>query len=339
MVGDRLANNGVETIYHLKDFSSVGITEVVGKISFYFKAMAHLCAEAKRRETKIAILIDFQGFNLKLAKKLKSQGVQVLYYVAPQAWAWKAYRAKALQRNVHTLFTILPFEKKWFQDRGVSKVKAVKHPLAFEYQDKMAQVRVRSAKDFQERRLRVLLLPGSRKSEVSLMLPTFLQATRLISRELGEVEFAIVTASSVAPEYFANIEGMKRYQDTELFEACQWADMCMATSGTVTLTTGILGLPTVVAYRLSPTNEILLRMIIRYRGHVSLTNIIHGEELFPEFLHYEADKYNLAHTIIKWFHNPSFYDETCQKLGSTFEMLEGDDFNLAEYMRDVALNA
>ena len=117
--GQRLENEGVELLYHLKDFSGIGISEVLSKIPFYYKALDHILDEVKKRKTKTAILIDFQGFNLKLAKKLKALGVNVLYYVAPQAWVWKPWRSKVLEKNVHTLFTILPFEKKWFQATSV----------------------------------------------------------------------------------------------------------------------------------------------------------------------------------------------------------------------------
>ena len=106
--GDEMSSLGVENLYHLKDFSSWGFSEVIGKIPFYFKALNQIVEEVKKRKCKFAILIDFQDFNLRLAKKLNREGVRVFYYVAPQAWAWKAWRAKALEENVDTLFTIIP---------------------------------------------------------------------------------------------------------------------------------------------------------------------------------------------------------------------------------------
>ena len=124
--GDDLRDRGMDLLYHLKDFSSMGFSEVILKVPFYFKALKTIEDEVKKRQCKVAILIDFQDFNLKLSKKLKSLGVKVLYYVAPQAWAWKEWRAKTIQETTDTLFTILPFEKKWFQDRGVKNVSFIK---------------------------------------------------------------------------------------------------------------------------------------------------------------------------------------------------------------------
>jgi lipid-A-disaccharide synthase len=135
--GKRLQENGVELIYDLKDFSGIGISEVLSKIPFYYKALGNILDEVDKRKTKTAILIDFQGFNLKLAKKLKKRGVNVLYYVAPQAWVWKEYRVKILEKCVHTLFTIIPFEKKWFTERGVTRVKGVEHPLVRTYKNEL----------------------------------------------------------------------------------------------------------------------------------------------------------------------------------------------------------
>ena len=116
--GDELKSHGMDLLYHLKDFSSMGFSEVIGKIPFYFNALSHIEKEVIRRHTKVAILVDFQGFNMRLAKRLSKRGVKVLYYVAPQAWAWKSHRAQALSETVHTLFTILPFEKNGFRIGG-----------------------------------------------------------------------------------------------------------------------------------------------------------------------------------------------------------------------------
>lgn len=332
--GEKLKSNGVELIYHLNDFSSMGITEVLAKLPFYFKAMDKVLAEVDKRKCKTAILIDFQGFNLKLAKKLKKRGVKVLYYVAPQAWAWKAYRAKSIQKAVHTLFTILPFEKKWFSTRGVKSIKAVKHPLRIEYSESLSNLRSKSSSDLETRKPRVLILPGSRNTEVKLMLPVFIQAMNLINNKI-ECEFGIVKTSSVRDENYIKCDSLKTFDASNLIDACDWADACIATSGTVTLATGLFRLPTVVSYKLTMINEMILRSIINYSGAVSLTNIIHEEMLFPEFLHYQADRYNISKSILNFLKNKELYDSTVLKLSKTKELLSGDDFNTADYMAEV----
>jgi lipid-A-disaccharide synthase len=334
--GQRLEDKGVELLYHLKDFSGIGISEVLSKIPFYYKALAIIVEEVKKRNTKTAILIDFQGFNLKLAKKLKSMGVDVLYYVAPQAWVWKPWRSKILEKNVHTLFTILPFEKKWFQDRGVTKVKGVIHPLMIEYKNDFDSIRERKAIELSGKKLKILLLPGSRNVEVGILLPIFGKGMKLLEESNIDFELGIVKSESVRDEnYNTTLEFSEEWGSDELVKALNWADLCVAASGTVTLATGIFGVPTIVCYQVSLFTEFILNMLVPYDGPASLTNIMHEEYVYPELIQYKADRYNISSIIKDWIANPEKYDEIVQKLKTTRSKLVGDDFSVPEYMSDV----
>ncbi len=337
--GDKLQKQGVELLYHTRDFSSVGITEVVGKLRFYFKALDLIVNEVKKRKCKTAILVDFQGFNLKLAKKLKKMNVDVLYYVAPQAWVWKPWRAKAIEKNVHTLFTILPFEKKWFQDRGVKKIKGVIHPLKVEYGEAISLIRKREFSDFQNRNIRLLLLPGSRRSEIESLFPIFIEAVKLLKEEGFSLDIGLVKVETVDENLYQSGQTSlsKTWDSHQLEEAFDWADICFASSGTVTLATGLFQLPTVVAYKISLINEFLLKLLIPYKGPASLTNIILDEMVFPEALQYQADRYNLAKFARELLTNEQYYNSTIQKLSQTNELISGDDFSTPEYMAKVIL--
>lgn len=332
--GQELQEEGVELIYHLNDFSSMGITEVVGKIPFYLKAMNHLISEVKKRNCKTAILVDFQGFNLKISKKLKALGVDVLYYVAPQAWVWKPWRAKVLEENVHTLFTILPFEKKWFQDRGVSKVKAVMHPLMVKHAKDIAQIRARSFAQMENRTKKLLLLPGSRNSEVSALLPIFMEVVHNLRSQGQQLDVSIVKVSSVSSQNYEPYKESfyKIYEAKDLEQALNESDLCLAASGTVTLATGIFELPTIVAYKMSKLNELILKMLIPYKGPASLTNIILDEYVFPELIQDQAQSQNLTKIALRFLTDAGYYDSTVNKLKNTKDLLSGDDFDVAEYM-------
>lgn len=336
--GSELEQQGVEILYHIKDFSSIGISSVIGKIPFYLRAMDHLLDEVKRRNCKVAILVDFQGFNLKLSGKLKIMGVQVLYYVAPQAWVWKPWRAKTLQKNVHTLFTIIPFEKKWFSDRGVKKVKAVVHPLVVKNQKRLEQgVRKRTFSQMLGRKKRLLLLPGSRNLEVETLFPVFMDAVALVREQNIDVELSLVKVESVNSSLYEKYENLvdKVYESQQLEDAMEQADICFAASGTVTLATGLFQLPTVVAYKISLVNEFLMSMLIPYDGPVSLTNIVHQDYIFPEFIQHEANRYNLSKWAVKWLSEESTYNQLIDRLAQTRNLLSGDDFSVPEYMAEV----
>lgn len=335
--GNELRSLGVETLYDLKEFSSIGITDVLGKVPFYFKAIDRIVAEVKKRKCKTAILIDFQGFNLKLSRKLKKQGVNVLYYVAPQAWVWKPWRAKVLEENAHTLFTILPFEKKWFQKRGVTRVRSIVHPLMLTYAEQLKSIPKRNFGDMEGRKKRILLLPGSRRTEVSMLLPIFFRAIELVKEAGFEVEVSLTTVESVPCNLYEDFLPLcdHVYDNKNIVTAINSADMCFAASGTVTLLTGLFELPTVVSYKMDFLSEFIMRLLVPYKGAASLTNIIHEKMLFPEFLHYEADRYNLSKWAVKWLTDQRLYNNLVDELAETKKLLEGEDFSVPEYMSKV----
>lgn len=333
--GDELKNHGMELLYHLKDFSSMGFSEVVGKIPFYFKALARMEEEVVRRGTKVAILVDFQGFNMRLAKRLKKRGVKVLYYVAPQAWAWKAHRAQALAETVHTLFTILPFEKNWFMERGVKQVRSIPHPLMLTYKNELHEIPARPYGCWDEK-LKILVLPGSRKFEIHSLLPAFIETARKLKKDFS-VEIHLVKVSHVKSDiydYFKNDVDVW-YESTELTKAMRACHLSLAASGTVTLSTGLFELPTVVCYKASLLNEFVFYNFIKYQGPISLTNIIQGEMVFPEFVQDQVNAQQLTRVIRSWLENESVYNELKTKLKNTKNLLSGEDFSVPQYMAQV----
>lgn len=334
--GDELKENGLELLYHLKDFSSMGFSDVIQKIPFYFSALKKIHQQVLIRKTKVAILIDFQDFNMKLAEKLKKSGVKVLYYVAPQAWAWKAHRVHALSRNVHTLFTILPFEKKWFEERGVRQVRSIPHPLMLSYQKYLAQIPVKNFKCWENDRLKILLLPGSRKFEVKSLLPEFIKVTEILKKTLN-VEVHLVKVKHIESDcyefYKNNIDVW--YESEDLISALKVCHFSLAASGTVTLSCGLFEIPTIVCYKTSLLNEFIFYNFINYQGPISLTNIIHQEMVFPEFKQNEVEAIRIAECIKTWTSNTEIYNQIKAKLKSTKEFLSGEIFSVPKFMAQV----
>lgn len=331
--GDELANEGMELIYHLKDFSSWGYSEVIGKIPFYFKALNHIDELVDKRNCKVAILIDFQDFNQRLAKRLKKKGVKVLYYVAPQAWAWKAYRAQVLEKTVHSLFTIIPFEKKWFEDRGVTRVHSVAHPLWLTYQSELVGDIVKRKYAEVKKETRILLLPGSRNFEVRHLLPKFIETVKQL-KESRNIKVGIVRSSNVNDNLLAPYMNVvdEVWENEELSKALKWADVSMAASGTVTLATALFGVPTIVAYQSSLLNEFIFYTFLSYSGFISLANIVHEKEVFPELLQERVSVFNLKNELCHILDNENVYSERIKTLAQTKNLISGGDFNAGEYM-------
>lgn len=333
--GEDLAKEGVEILYHLKDFSSMGFSEVIAKIPFYKNALKRIEDEVMTRGTKTAILIDFQGFNMRIAKRLSSRGVKILYYVAPQAWAWKPHRAQALSENTHTLFTILPFEKDWFLSRGVGQVKAIPHPLMLHHRQELKTIPQRPYASWGEK-IKILLLPGSRKFEVLSLLPRFMETIDLLKKDFNiEVHLVRVPHLDQAIyDYFADKVDVC-YQDSQITSALKTAHFTLAASGTVTLSCGLFEMPTIVAYKGSLLNEFIFRNFIKYSGYVSLTNIVHGEEIFPELLQEQVDPAKMYGILKTWIDNKEIYEEKKSKLALTKSLLSGEDFSVPQYMSQV----
>lgn len=333
--GDDLKGEGMELLYHLKDFSSMGFSEVIHKIPFYFRALNALEAEVIKRGTKTAILIDFQDFNLRLAGRLKKRGVNILYYVAPQAWVWKPHRAGLLSRYVHTLFTILPFEKSWFKERGVGQIRGIPHPLMIAYRDELKTIPEKPFGSWNGK-LKLLLLPGSRKFEVYSLLPEFIRAVKIL-RESIDVEVHLVKVPHIKSDFYELFSSHVDvfYSSEDLPTAMKACHMAFAASGTVTLSTGLFELPTVVCYRAGLLNEFIYYNFIKYKGPVSLTNIVHGKPLFPELLQGSVDPVRLARIIKAWTSDEKLYNEIKSRLKETKHLLSGEDFSVPQYLSKV----
>ena len=331
--GDELQKEGLELLYHLNEFSSWGYSEVLTKIPFYIKAMNNIVAEVQKRGCKTAILIDYQSFNLKLAGKLKAIGVEILYYVAPQAWAWKEYRVKKLAASVHTLFTIIPFEKKWFYDRGVKNVISIDHPLWTVYKDELENFN----RPIQlQAPLQILLLPGSRRFEVENLLPIFIESVNEL-KKIIPLEVTIVKSDSVPDALYAPYDSFINYEYTNdrLTTALKKADFAFAASGTVTLTCGLYEVPTIVCYKASLLNQFIYETVVSYRWFISLTNIVQNRSVFPELIQDQVSPHNIMSHLKFWYYNKSDYLELKMKLKETKSMVRGESISIPKYMASV----
>ncbi len=332
--GEQLEREGLELIYHLKDFSTWGISEAIKRIPFYYKALSRMEEEVERRNCKVAILIDFQTYNMKLAQRLQKKGVKILYYVAPQAWAWKSWRTKVLEKTVDTLFCILPFEKKWFMDRGVSKAISIEHPVLTH--NKVAiQKFERTELSIENGILKLLLLPGSRNFEVKSLLPLFAHLVNQL-KKTRKLEVSIVKSSSVKEALYAPYEDLfdKVYQNEDLTKAIESAHVSLASSGTVNLTCALYSLPTIVGYTGTLLNQFIYNTFVSYDGYISITNIVHQKEVFPEFIAENLSEYNMMTALEKILASDASYQERVSVLNRTKELVSGDDINISTYLSE-----
>jgi len=341
--GDRLAALGMEITYHLRNFATMGFVNVLAKVPFYYWALHDLTKEAVRRQCRYAILVDFQDFNLRLAQRLAAVGIKVFYYVAPQAWVWRPGRTKVLAAAVEVLFTILPFEKSWFTERGVKQVVSVLHPLAAVYgqeiqQWRQGQVQAKIQNMPTAAKKRLLLLPGSRNQEVKSLLPLFMEVAQEL-QQIMPLEVSAVLSPSLhkkTSQMITDLAAQGRidqvYGAGDLMAALKNAHVCLAASGTVTLACALMQVPTVICYKLSKLNELIYRCLVSYRGPIGLANIIRQELTFPEFLQEDACPAKIIPILRKWLNSPAEYQQIAERLHTTLSCLTGANEDAAAVM-------
>ena len=302
MGGKELAAAGVEILCDAAKIAVVGILEVVSHLKDIRKAMRTLENRLKDHSPHLLILIDYPDFNLMLAKKAKSLGIPVLYYISPQVWAWRSGRVKKIRRLVDRMAVILPFEQQFYQERGMT-AEFVGHPLMDSVRTSMTREQFLSRNNIEEGKTIIGLLPGSRKKEIASMLPVFLKAAALFchEQEKDEYVFLLPLARTLSIKDLEN-NGLAetkldvRVIDVDRYDMMAACDATMATSGTVTLELAILGVPMVVAYRIAPITYFLGRRLIKV-PYVSLVNLVADRKIVPELLQDNATPENICSAL------------------------------------------
>jgi lipid-A-disaccharide synthase len=291
--GDLLAAAGLDPVAHSAEISVVGLTEALRVLPRARRIFAALLAEVDRRRPRVAVLVDFAEFNLRLARELKSRGVRVIYYISPQVWAWRRGRVRAIARSVERMMVLFPFEESFYRGAGI-EVAHVGHPLVDE---------VPALPQAWDRRpgppYTVSLLPGSRRSEIAALLPGMLAAGRLLAGELP-VELQLIQAPTIERELLEEevaLAGlpvpMVPIIAEERFRAIADSHLALCASGTATLEVGLLGTPMIVVYRLAFWTHLLARVLVRL-PYVSLVNLVLQRRAVPELIQRQARPQRLA---------------------------------------------
>lgn len=306
--GPLLREAGVESIILSDDLAVMGILEVGRVFPKFWRAYQTLKQAALERKPDAVILVDWPEFNFRLARSLHRRGLKIIYYISPQLWAWRSYRVRTIKRDVDLLLAILPFEKEWYEARGVDHVEFVGHPLAGEVRAR--QNRVEFCRDTKlDSRLPIIsLLPGSRRKELERILPPMLEAAALISARRPEIQFVVVVAPSRTSEEVRDVVRAQRATPLPLpsclhivsdlsRETLAASDVAAVASGTATLEAAILGTPMVIVYKESSINWHTLGRLITTE-HFGLVNIIAGEEVATELMQDDLNGERLANELL-----------------------------------------
>ncbi|CAG0898891.1 unnamed protein product [Cyprideis torosa] len=288
--GSSLIDAGVEALVDVRELSVMGFTEVFSSLHVLRKALRKAKKEMNVRRPALVILVDFADFNLRLAKAAHGMGIPVFYYIPPKVWVWRKHRVKQLAKYVTCAAVILPFEEAYLQDNGV-RAKYVGNPVSETIQPRFYQNQFSEKYSIDNDRAIIGIFPGSRKKEVALLLPIFLEAARRMQKKYSkELTFVIPLAPTMSPEDL-EINGLAEYRkhlDIHLiaedrYELMASCDAAVAASGTVTLELALLSVPMVVAYKLSPVSYGVGKLMIDL-PFFSLVNLISKKEVVTELL-------------------------------------------------------
>jgi lipid-A-disaccharide synthase len=276
---------GVEIILDYSEVSVLGITEVLRKLPSLRQAMRQLVDEAERRRPPLAILTDFPGFHLRLARKLSPLGIRNIYYICPQFWAWRPWRANLVRRRFAQALCIFPFEEKFYRDAGVA-VEFIGHPLVGNVKVGMSRAEFCSANGLSVDKPIVTVLPGSRRGEIEYHAAILAEALNEIRRAIPELQAVVAVAPGVnRPDleaYFSPSNGV-HFVTGATYDALAAADLTIVSSGTATVEAALLGKPMIVIYRLSPLTAKLAKPLVRTK-FFSMVNLIAGREVVPELI-------------------------------------------------------
>ncbi|MCL2458032.1 MAG: lipid-A-disaccharide synthase [Desulfobulbus sp.] len=304
MGGQELRAAGVELLADAAKLAVVGAVEVLSHLGDILRARRALIERMRARRPALLILIDYPDFNFLLARKAKQLGIPIFYYISPQLWAWRSGRIRTIKRLVDRMAVILPFEPSFYARHGV-QVDFVGHPLLDSVKPGLSPDAFKSQHAIEPNRTLVGLLPGSRRKEIAALLPVFLDAAGLVARDLPRVTFLLPQAPTINRDLLDQY-GLAAWQERldirvvsegryAMMAAC---DAAMAASGTVVLELGILGVPTVAAYRMSPHTYWLGRLLIRGVRFFSLINLIADREVIPELLQNAANPEQIARATL-----------------------------------------
>ena len=286
LLGERTEAAGAEAVIRLEEISVIGLVEVLHKLPALSGAMRRLVAAASSKRPDVAVLIDFSGFNLRLAKRLEALGIPIVYYVSPQVWAWRRRRVRTIRKLVDEMLVILPFEKSFYEKEGV-RVRYVGHPL----------VDLVSASETREafcRRLAldasrpiVTVLPGSRRSEIERHVSVLRESIETLSRRNPELQFVVSRAPTVPTSTLADALGPAidrvRVLNGSVYEALAHAAVAIVASGTAPVEAALLGTPMVVVYRVNRASYFLGNRFVDVPFY-SMVNLIAERELVPELM-------------------------------------------------------
>jgi len=304
--GDRLEACGVQIEYHVRDMAVMGLTEVLKRYRFFKRVLGEMIQQAEEKKPDAVLLVDYPGFNLRLAEKLHEQGLKVLYYISPQVWAWHQSRIPKMAKILDHLMVIFPFEVDVFSETDL-RVDFVGHPLV----EAAEKVRQSPLVDLPwQGEQRVALLPGSRSHEIHRILPSMIETAILLQEKEEGVSFIIAAASTEVQTIIERELALCSRRPSQVHvvagetrQILRQARCAMVASGTATIETALQRCPMIVLYKTAWLTYVLARMLVRGVDNIGMVNVVAGNTLCPEFIQQAMKPEAMAESLFPLLHD------------------------------------
>jgi len=283
--GDKMISEGFNVEYHVRDMAFLGFVEVIRHLPYIKKVQRRLIEIIKEKDIKTVVLIDYPGFNLNFAKKVKKLGINIVYYISPQIWAWGQKRIKKIKRLVDEMIVVFPFEKEFYESYGV-KVEFVGHPLIqsvdnYTYMERKELFDTFSLNKDKEI---LLLLPGSRKQEIEKIFPETIKAAEKLSSKFN-MQTVVACPENIDKSIFESVSSASDYRVVcnHSYDLMKYAKFGIIKSGTSTIEAALFKLPFIVVYATSGITYRIGKALVKIK-HIAMANIILGKTVVDEFI-------------------------------------------------------
>lgn len=327
--GKKMKDEGVKLFFHIEKISVVGFWEAFMKVGNIRKILRSIVEKMRNMKPDALILVDFPGFNLRLAPFAKNLGIKVIYYITPQVWAWGGWRLRSMYKNIDLALVIFPFEERIFSSYGI-KTSFVGHPILDEMSLKKSKELFCKEHALSPEKPIIALLPGSREGEIKRILPIMLLISKEIKKRRSDVQFILPTISEEMEGFLPDKRDIRIIYD-ETSDGIHVADTALAASGTVTLETAFLGTPSVIIYKISILTYLIIKWLIKL-PYIGLVNIVRGKKIIPEYIQFSIRINQISDEILRMLEDTRYVATIKEELKEVKKILgkKGASKNAAE---------
>jgi len=320
--GELMRQAGVQTYFDIKDFAVMGLFDVLRKLPKFISLKNFILKKIHETKPCAIIFVDFSGFNLRLAKAINNK-IPAIYYVSPQVWASRQGRVETIRKYISKMIVLFKFEKDFYKQHGMD-VDFVGHPLLDIVKPAMTPNEFIQKFNLLKDKKRILLMPGSRKSEIANILPVMAKTCFLIKKEFPQAEFIIAKPKNLELKLYIDIL-KKTKMDFKIIEGFNYdclnvADFCLVASGTATMETAIMQKPFVIIYKMGALDYLLYKPQVKV-PFIGMINIVAGKKIIPEFIQNNAEPKPIADYVVRALNNPAMLTQIAQNLAGVKTLL------------------